>query len=134
MKCGLTVVSDETWTASVRARQKVNQLLHRFGEQLLQQRIRRANLPPSFVRPLVTHQENIASPVKTNRHILADLLPTLIMLMVLLGAFYPAIDLTAGEKERGTLETLLVAPVPAARFNDRKVCYCGTNRCADRKS
>jgi sodium transport system permease protein len=34
-------------------------------------------------------------------------------MMTLLGAFYPAIDLAAGEKERGTLETLLTAPVPA---------------------
>jgi sodium transport system permease protein len=33
--------------------------------------------------------------------------------ITLLGAFYPAIDLAAGEKERGTLETLLTAPVPA---------------------
>ena len=32
--------------------------------------------------------------------------------MTLLGTFYPAIDLAAGEKERGTLETLLTAPVP----------------------
>jgi len=37
----------------------------------------------------------------------------LLILMTLLGAFYPAIDLAAGEKERGTLETLLTAPVPA---------------------
>jgi sodium transport system permease protein len=32
--------------------------------------------------------------------------------MVLLGAFYPAIDVTAGERERGTLETVLSAPIP----------------------
>jgi sodium transport system permease protein len=36
----------------------------------------------------------------------------LLILITLLGAFYPAIDLAAGEKERGTLETLLTAPVP----------------------
>src|SRR5690606_30712503 len=37
----------------------------------------------------------------------------ILILMSLLGAFYPAIDLAAGEKERGTLETLLTTPVPA---------------------
>ncbi|MEE8384323.1 MAG: ABC transporter permease subunit/CPBP intramembrane protease, partial [Dehalococcoidia bacterium] len=36
----------------------------------------------------------------------------LLILMTLLGTFYPAIDMAAGEKERGTLETLLTAPVP----------------------
>ena len=38
-----------------------------------------------------------------------------IVLMVLLGAFYPAIDVTAGERERGTLETMLSAPIAALR-------------------
>jgi len=31
--------------------------------------------------------------------------------MSLLGAFYPAIDVTAGERERGTLETILSSPM-----------------------
>jgi len=35
----------------------------------------------------------------------------MIILLSIMGAMYPAIDLTAGEKERGTLETLLVSPV-----------------------
>ncbi len=30
--------------------------------------------------------------------------------MALTGAFYPAVDLCAGEKERGTMETLLISP------------------------
>jgi sodium transport system permease protein len=43
---------------------------------------------------------------------LGRVLPLLLVMMTVLGAFYPAIDLAAGEKERGTLETLLTAPVP----------------------
>jgi sodium transport system permease protein len=39
------------------------------------------------------------------------ILPYLMIVMCLAGAIYPAIDLTAGEKERGTLETLLSSPV-----------------------
>ena len=39
----------------------------------------------------------------------------MILLMVLLGAFYPAIDVTAGERERGTLETVLAAPIAPPR-------------------
>jgi len=38
-------------------------------------------------------------------------LPLFVVLMVLLGAFYPAIDVTAGERERGTLETVLCSPI-----------------------
>ena len=43
---------------------------------------------------------------------LATLVPLVLILMTITGAVYPAIDLTAGERERGTLEALMAAPVP----------------------
>lgn len=43
---------------------------------------------------------------------LATLVPLILILMTVTGAVYPAIDLTAGERERGTLEALVSAPVP----------------------
>ena len=43
---------------------------------------------------------------------LAGLIPLVLVLMTITGAVYPAIDLTAGERERGTLETLMAAPIP----------------------
>jgi ABC-2 type transport system permease protein/sodium transport system permease protein len=43
---------------------------------------------------------------------LATLVPMVLILMTITGAVYPAIDLTAGERERGTLEALMAAPVP----------------------
>jgi len=42
---------------------------------------------------------------------LAGLIPLVLVLMTITGAVYPAIDLTAGERERGTLETLMAAPI-----------------------
>jgi len=45
---------------------------------------------------------------------LASLVPLILVLMTITGAVYPAIDLTAGERERGTLETLMAAPIPRA--------------------
>ncbi len=43
---------------------------------------------------------------------IATLIPLILILMTMTGAVYPAIDLTAGERERGTLEALMAAPVP----------------------
>jgi ABC-2 type transport system permease protein/sodium transport system permease protein len=43
---------------------------------------------------------------------LGALVPLVLILMTVTGAVYPAIDLTAGERERGTLESLMAAPVP----------------------
>ncbi len=61
-------------------------------------------------------------PVASQRHALdysgapvfslAALIPLILVLMTVTGAVYPAIDLTAGERERGTLEMLIAAPVP----------------------
>lgn len=46
-----------------------------------------------------------------SRSALATLAPLILILMTITGAVYPAIDLTAGERERNTLETLIAAPV-----------------------
>ncbi|QDU64351.1 CAAX amino terminal protease self- immunity [Planctomycetes bacterium Pan216] len=47
---------------------------------------------------------------------LAAVLPLILLMMTITGAVYPAIDLTAGERERGTLEVLMAAPVPRVRL------------------
>ncbi len=52
------------------------------------------------------------APPSTSSFSLASLIPLVLVLMTVTGAVYPAIDLTAGERERGTLETLMAAPVP----------------------
>ncbi|MEM6978753.1 MAG: ABC transporter permease subunit/CPBP intramembrane protease [Planctomycetota bacterium] len=44
--------------------------------------------------------------------LLASVLPLVLVLMTITGAVYPAIDLTAGERERGTMEALMASPVP----------------------
>jgi sodium transport system permease protein len=43
---------------------------------------------------------------------LATMVPLVLVLMTMAGAVYPAIDLTAGERERGTMEALVVSPTP----------------------
>ena len=48
--------------------------------------------------------------------LLGRVLPYIFIIFCYLGALYPAVDLAAGEKERGTLETLLLVPVPRHRI------------------
>src|SRR5262249_27039085 len=54
---------------------------------------------------------NVAPPEKVGGNVFGGLIPYLIVILCFTGAMYPAIDLTAGEKERGTMETLLCSPV-----------------------
>jgi sodium transport system permease protein len=58
--------------------------------------------------------------------VLAQMLPIVVVFMILLGAFHPAIDITAGERERGTLETILSAPVNRLDLMTGKVIAVAT--------
>ena len=65
--------------------------------------------PPSELKPrieIVDHGQAKESSV------LASIIPLVLVLMTITGAVYPAIDLTAGERERGTMEALMASPVP----------------------
>jgi ABC-2 type transport system permease protein/sodium transport system permease protein len=63
-------------------------------------------------QPLVTIRTPTRDPEQKGGNFLAALVPLILILMTITGAVYPAIDLTAGERERGTLEILVAAPVP----------------------
>jgi sodium transport system permease protein len=67
-------------------------------------------LPEGCVGFDVTRRD-LASSTRLGGYLLSKIVPLALVLMVLLGAFYPAIDVTAGERERGTLETMLTAPI-----------------------
>lgn len=57
-----------------------------------------------FMKDYSSNEENVG-------FLMGYILPFLLIVSILMGALYPAIDTTAGEKERGTLETLLTLPV-----------------------
>jgi sodium transport system permease protein len=69
------------------------------------------NLPANVLESIVVDEENVTPREVAAGSVIARLLPYCIILLCLNGAITPAIDLTAGEKERGTMETLLCSPV-----------------------
>ena len=62
-------------------------------------------------RPPLTVQAEDVGEVEENS-MLATIVPLVLVLMTITGAVYPAIDLTAGERERGTMEAVMASPVP----------------------
>jgi sodium transport system permease protein len=82
-----------------------------FRQALVRQRERERGLAEGFSVGLDVHAANLAPDQRRSGQILGLFLPFLLVTMSLLGGFYPAIDLTAGEKERGTMQTLLCAPI-----------------------
>ena len=89
--------------------------LQRFFRELRDRTIREhleaRQLPDSLVHPFNIQEKNVAPPEKVGGAILGGLVPYFVILLCLTGAMYPAMDLTAGEKERGTIETILCSPV-----------------------
>ncbi|HEX8362280.1 MAG TPA: ABC transporter permease subunit/CPBP intramembrane protease [Longimicrobium sp.] len=110
---GVRVLFDESEDRSRRAQQIVSVRLAAWSDSLLARRLAARGLPRSFAAPLAVADSSVATAQEAGGYALGRFLPGILVLMTLLGAFYPAIDLAAGEKERGTLETLLTAPVPA---------------------
>ena len=89
--------------------------LDEFFRNLRDERVKDAvvarGLPENFVRPFDIRRENVAPPEKVGGNAIGGFVPYIFIILCLTGAMYPAIDLTAGEKERGTMETILCSPV-----------------------
>lgn len=106
----LRIEYDITESASRKAAGRVFDGLIEKRNAILKERLDDEGLEESFARPLDIEQDNVAPPSKQTGSVLGMILPMIIVVMLGAGAFYPAIDLTAGEKERGTFETLLSTP------------------------
>ncbi|HEX6791474.1 MAG TPA: ABC transporter permease [Candidatus Krumholzibacteria bacterium] len=92
-------------------RDRLQETLDRYEKEILDERFSRLELDQSIVEPVRVESHNVASMEERVGTRVGGLLPYMFILFCFLGSMYPAIDLGAGEKERGTLETLLTAPV-----------------------
>jgi sodium transport system permease protein len=89
----------------------VERFLSDLREQTIADRLAEHALPKTLARPFEFRRENVAPPEKVGGNLFGGFVPYLIIILCFSGAMYPAMDLTAGEKERGTMETLLCSPV-----------------------
>ncbi len=108
----VTILYDAADERSQRARGLLDGALRNWQDSLVAGRLEDRGLPAGLAQPLAVADSSVARAEELGGYALGRFLPMLLILMTLLGTFYPAIDLAAGEKERGTLETLLTAPVP----------------------
>ena len=96
--------------------QRVREVIDGYNGSLRQQALSALNLNPAqlafALAPVVLEKKSTADQREQMGAVVGGMLPYLLLMVCLTAAMYPAIDLGAGEKERGTLETLLLAPVP----------------------
>jgi sodium transport system permease protein len=89
----------------------VERFFRDLREKTVETRLADRGLSAEVVKPFEVKRQNVAPPEKVGGNIIGGLIPYIIIILCFTGAMYPAIDLTAGEKERGTMETLLCSPV-----------------------
>ena len=107
----ITILYDSSQTLSREAFDRFEGFIEALGHGEVDLRLRAAELSPGFVEPFALKSANVATDSRKIQAVIGSILPYLIILFCFFGAFYPSLDLTAGEKERFTLETLLLAPV-----------------------
>lgn len=98
-----------------RSRQ-IRTVLQGVNQNLLKARIDEAGLNPEFAAPLAISQVDLASDEQQAGKALASFLPMIILMFIFIGCIYIAIDITAGEKERKTLQTIFTAPVKVSEI------------------
>jgi len=106
----LLVLRNSADDKSAVAFSRVREALQRWEDQLRRDTFAAASLPLVLQHPAHIDWIEVAQEEQVAANVWSKLFPALLVIMALTGAFYPAIDLCAGEKERGTMETLLISP------------------------
>ncbi len=105
------VISDPSRQESNASIRRVKRLLAGYGSQIGALRLQLRGVSPQLATPIMIKDVDLSTP--KSRAILAVIfLPYVLMITAFTGATHLAMDTTAGEKERKSLEPLLINPVP----------------------
>ncbi len=97
-------------------KRRLTAVIERFQKSLMTARFKKLNLDENIVNAVRVEEHDVASAKERFGKAVGGMVPYFFVIFCFLGAMYPAIDLAAGEKERGTMETLLTAPVPRSQI------------------
>ncbi|MGC8784270.1 MAG: ABC transporter permease subunit [Armatimonadota bacterium] len=106
----VVVLFDPLNDSSRDAVQRLKALTDHFSAEWVQKRLARRFIGTEFTQPVAIVTQVIQTENPVGNLILSIILPYVIVLSAFFGAVSPAFDLVAGEKERGTIETLLATP------------------------
>jgi sodium transport system permease protein len=99
------------------AKGKVDKFLNDYRDSVVKDRLTARNLPVTVLKPFNIKQQNVAPPEKSGGALFfGGFIAYIVVFLCLNGGMHPAMDLTAGEKERGTMETILSSPISRAHL------------------
>ncbi len=107
----LRVYQDSSNPTSSVAAEKIRAVLGELKDAQVRETLKRSGVPDSILKPFEVTKVNVAAPRKMAGMVWGSMLGYLLLLMMFSGGMYPIIDMTAGEKERKTLEPFLATPL-----------------------
>ncbi|MEL6428877.1 MAG: ABC transporter permease [Planctomycetota bacterium] len=115
------ILFDSTDSDSSTAADRMEVALADWADELRQERAREVGVDPLALDPFEIESTSVAEDSDEGALLLSLMLPMLLVVMSVLGSFFPAVDLTAGEKERRTAETTMLLPVPSTSIHLGKI-------------
>ncbi|MCR5201742.1 MAG: ABC transporter permease subunit [Lachnospiraceae bacterium] len=101
--------------------------LDEYNKLLSKKRVEEKGLDVEYIlNPIAKETHDLSSSEKSIGNVLGNIIPFMLMISILMGCTYPAIDATSGEKERGTLETLLTFPITSTELITAKFLSVAT--------
>ena len=104
----ITIYYDASSRTSNVAYSKIMQFLSMYSKDTVDERLVNREINPQILRPIQVYASDVATKDEVSGYLLSLILPPLLSIIVATGGMNAAIDLTVGEKERHTLEALLV--------------------------
>ncbi|MCA9972248.1 MAG: ABC transporter permease [Anaerolineales bacterium] len=110
------LLRDESNQGSSIPAQRAQRLLAQYGSQTAALRLLARGISPELIRPLPVVTVDVSPNETGEAGTVLNLLPVIMLTAAFLGGFYMVVDMTAGERERESLEPLLINPVPRWAF------------------
>jgi len=107
----IEVIADPSRRESRIPQQRVRGLLNAYGAQIGQLRVQLRGVSPTLRSAIMIKDVDLSTP-QSRGMLVMIMLPYVLMITAFTGGMHLAIDSTAGEKERKSLEPLLISPVP----------------------
>lgn len=117
---------DESRDRSRLALERVTEIIARYRDRFVLQEGERLGLAARQLHPVWVTTRNVASGRQMGEFLLGRMLPVFLIIMLALGCMYPAIDSTAGEREKSTWETTMTHAVSRADIVAAKYLYVST--------
>lgn len=109
------MIADTSRQSAVANIERTRSLLRGYDQMIGAMRLQARGINPVVVQPLAIETVDVATP-QSQAVMFLNMMPYFIVLVVFVGGMYVIIDATAGERERGSLEPLLINPIPRRDF------------------